>query len=95
MLIVVFLAADAQRLTNNLIQAKLDSLGLTHITRKDLFNVLINPFMERHISVLNYASYGIYTSEGGTKGMTDQQIDKFVEEVAARCLEIPCKVRRV
>lgn len=45
--------------------------------------------------VLNYASYGVGTKEGGTKGMTTQQINKFVEEVAERCLEIPCKVRRI
>lgn len=74
------------------IQGKLDALNLTPITRKDAYNVLVNPFVERYNALVEYARQEIGENETGIKGLGNIQIKTLVEEVAAKCLEIACKV---
>ena len=91
MLLVVFLSADNLYLTHSAIRAKLETLGVTPITRRDLFNILINPFIERYSSVISFARQEVVNNDG-LKGMNVGEIESLVEEVASRCLEIACKV---
>lgn len=93
MLVVVFLSADNLYLTHSAIRTKLETLGVAPITRQDLFNVLINPFIERYHSVISFARREVIVNNGGLKGMNVSEIESLVEEVASRCLEIACKVR--
>ena len=75
------------------IHRKLENLGLTPLTRRDAYNVLINPFVERYLSVIEYAQEEIGVEEDGSQGMSSAEINSLMEEVAAKCLEIGCKVR--
>ena len=75
------------------IHRKLENLGLTPLTRRDAYNVLINPFVERYISVMEYAQEEIGVQGDGSKGMNIAEIESLMEEVGAKCLEIGCKVR--
>ncbi|KAF8967162.1 hypothetical protein BDZ97DRAFT_570221 [Flammula alnicola] len=90
-LVVVFIASDNLHMTHTAIRARLETLGLTPITRRDALNVLVNPFVERYSSVINFARHEIGVKDDGSKGMSSHQIHSLVEEVAARCLEIACK----
>ncbi|KIM43202.1 hypothetical protein M413DRAFT_18303 [Hebeloma cylindrosporum] len=90
-LVVVFLSADNLYLTHSAIRTKLETLGVTPITRRDLFNVLVNPFIERYNSVISFARQEVIVNEDGMKGMNVAEIESLVEEVASRCLEIACK----
>lgn len=58
-----------------------------------MFDILVNPFVERYQPLLDYAKREIGQQEGGTKGMGLADLKALVEEVAMRCLEISCKVR--
>lgn len=91
-LVVVFIAAENLHMNPATIQAKLDALNLTPITRKDAYNVLVNPFVERYNALVEYARQEVGENEAGTKGLGVIQIKSLVEEVAAKCLEIACKV---
>ena len=75
------------------IHRRLENLGLTPLTRRDAYNVLINPFVERYRSVADYAQEEIGVQGDGRKGMSDAEIESLMEEVGAKCLEIGCKVR--
>ena len=75
------------------IHRKLENLGLAPLTRRDAYNVLINPFVERYLSVIEYAQEEIGVQEDGSQGMSGLEIDSLMEEVGAKCLEIGCKVR--
>ena len=92
-LIVVFIAADNLHMPTSAIHRKLENLGLTPLTRKDAYNVLINPFVERYLSVTEYAQEEIGVNGDGSKGMSFAEIESLMEEVGAKCLEIGCKVR--
>ena len=93
MLVVVFLSADNLYLSHSAIRTKLETLGVTPITRRDLFHVLINPFIERYHSVISFARQEVSVNNDGLKGMNVSEIESLVEEVASKCLEIACKVR--
>ena len=71
----------------------LENLGLAPLTRRDAYNILINPFVERYLSVIQYAQEEIGVREDGSKGMDVPEIESLMEEVGAKCLEIGCKVR--
>lgn len=90
-LVLVFLAADNLHMSTAAIRSKLESLALMPVTKKDMVNVLINPFVERYNYVLDFARSEV-TLKDGSKGMSSAQIDDFVEEVGMQCLEIACKV---
>jgi len=75
------------------IHRKLENLALTPFTRRDAYNVLINPFVERYHSVTEYAQEEVGVQGDGSKGMSDAEIESLMEEVGTRCLEIGCKVR--
>jgi hypothetical protein len=97
-LIVIFVAADNLHMPPSTIHRKLENLGLTPLTRRDAYNVLINPFVERYISVMEYAQEEIGVQEDSSQGMSSQgmsgaEIDTLMEEVGTKCLEIGCKVR--
>jgi hypothetical protein len=92
-LIVIFVAADNLHMPTSTIHRKLENLGLTPLTRRDAYNVLINPFVERYLSVMEYAQEEIGVQEDGSQGMSSAEIDTLMEEVGAKCLEIGCKVR--
>jgi hypothetical protein len=66
------------------LKSKLEPLGLTPLTRKDVVNVLVNPFVERYSQILEYALAEV--------GLGSKEVREMVEEVAVRCLEIGCKV---
>lgn len=99
MITVVFLAASSpapyqhtQFLTLNQtvavtptdISALFDQLSLKP-TRKDLFNVLTNPFVEKYSPILDWAK----SPSGLDMGA---HMKDFITEVAEKCLEIGCKV---
>jgi hypothetical protein len=92
-LVVIFVAADNLHMPTSTIHRKLENLGLTPLTRRDAYNVLVNPFVERYLSVMEYAQEEIGVQEDGSQGMSNAEIDTLMEEVGAKCLEIGCKVR--
>ncbi len=55
-------------------------------------NVLVNPFVERYHSVIEFARQEISNASDDRKLLSSQYIDDIVEEVTAKCLEIACKV---
>jgi hypothetical protein len=55
------------------------------VTRKDIFNVMVNPFVEKYQPILEFARAEV--------GLKQKEINLLVEEVAVRCLEEGCKVR--
>jgi hypothetical protein len=65
-------------------KSKLEPLGLLPLSRRDIFNVLINPFVDRYTSILAFARVEV--------GMNMKEVMELVEEVAVKCLEIGCKV---
>jgi hypothetical protein len=64
---------------------KLEAIGLLPLTKEDLFNIMINPFVEKHTLLLEYAKEEI--------GMCVKDIKDLVQDVAIKCLEIGSKVR--
>ncbi|KDQ62290.1 hypothetical protein JAAARDRAFT_30185 [Jaapia argillacea MUCL 33604] len=84
MLLTVFLSDNCfAHTTPATLKTKLDALGLTPLSKDDIFEVLINPFVERFIPILEYAKVEV--------GLKQQAVKELIEEVAARCLEIGCK----
>ncbi|KAH0586162.1 hypothetical protein H2248_007426 [Termitomyces sp. 'cryptogamus'] len=73
------------------IHAKIEARNLTPITRKDVFNVLLNPFISHPQVVIDYATSHLGHPEEERKGMSTQEVRKLVEDVVSTCLEIPCK----
>ena len=66
------------------LKSKLEPLGLLPITRQDIFNVMINPFVEKYPSILEFAKIEV--------GLSQKEIGVLVQEVAVRCLSEGCKV---
>lgn len=64
-------------------RTKLESLGVAPLTRNDIVNVLLNPFVDRHRNAIDYAKIIV--------GLSSKEIRDLVEEVAIKCLEIGCK----
>ncbi|KAN0087454.1 hypothetical protein V8E55_006075 [Tylopilus felleus] len=62
---------------------KLEVIGLLPLTREDLFNIMINPFVEKHALLLEYAKE--------ETGMSAKDIKDLVQDVAIKCLEIASK----
>ena len=66
------------------LKSKLEPLGLLPITRRDIFNVMINPFVEKYQSILEFARTEV--------GLSQKEIGVLAQEVAVRCLSEGCKV---
>lgn len=92
MLIVIFLAADNLSTPIPTIRTKLETLGLAPLTRRDAYNILINPFVERYGSLLRYMREEAGTKSEGSGGMNEEEITHLLTDVATKCLEIACKV---
>ncbi|TFK40782.1 hypothetical protein BDQ12DRAFT_770762 [Crucibulum laeve] len=90
-LIAVFIAAENLQQDPSIVHARLETLGVLPLTDKDLYNVLINPFVERYNVLLSYAREEVGVKEDGTKGMDAKQIRDLVEVVCMKCLEVACK----
>jgi hypothetical protein len=69
------------------LRTKLEPLGLIPLTRKDIHNVLVNPFLERYGPILEFAKSEV--------GLNNKETRELVEEVAVKCLAIGCKVCQV
>jgi len=74
------------------LRAKLETLGLMPITRRDVFNILVNPFVESFDSLLEFAAEEIGVKEDGSKGMGRAERVDLVTGVVTKCVEISCKV---
>ena len=66
------------------LKSKLEPLGLLPITRRDIFNVMINPFVEKYQSILEFARIEV--------GLSQKDIGVLAQEVSVRCLSEGCKV---
>lgn len=90
LILATFLANDHG---NNVttINQKLEALGVTPITRDDIQQILMNPFVEQYSIVSTYAKRMV-EREDGTKGLSEEDILKLLTDVACRCLELGCKV---
>ncbi|THU87049.1 hypothetical protein K435DRAFT_826523 [Dendrothele bispora CBS 962.96] len=89
-LLIVFLANDNTHPAVP-VRTRLENLNIGPVTRKDLYNVLIHPFMERYNSVLDYMRTEMESSDEGRKGMNQKEIRMVVDEIVARLLELDCK----
>lgn len=83
LLAVFFSCSSADRNTPSALNAKFDALGLTPLSRKDILNILLNPFVERYTAIVEYAKAEV--------GIPPKEVRELVEEVAVRCLEVGCK----
>ena len=85
LLLTVFLSDNClAHTTPATLRSKLEPLGLTLLTRQDIFNVLVNPFVERYGPILEFAKTEV--------GLDNKETRELVEEVAVKSLEIGCKV---
>lgn len=86
-ILTVFLSCSSNSSTDRTspptLKAKFEALGLTPLSRKDIVNVLLNPFIEKYASVIDYAKVEV--------GLNPKEVRELVEEVAIKCLEIGCK----
>jgi hypothetical protein len=86
LLLTVFLSDNClSHTTPATLKGKLEPLGLTPLTRKDVYNVMINPFIEKYSPIIEYSKVEI--------GLSAKAINDLVEEVAIKCLEVGCKVK--
>lgn len=92
LLMTVFTNPDGGSVNASTVRSRLDSLKLGPITRVDICNVFINPYLERYNALLEYLRTDIQNGDDGQKGMTPEEIRAVVEDVAVRCLELECKV---
>ncbi|KJA21186.1 hypothetical protein HYPSUDRAFT_42305 [Hypholoma sublateritium FD-334 SS-4] len=90
-LVVAFISADNLHTTLAAMRAKIETLGVGPITRRDIVNVLVNPFVERYHSVIEFARQEVKNTSDDRTLSGSQYVDDIVEEVAAKCLEIACK----
>lgn len=92
MLIAIFILPDNLHHSPASLHAQLQVLGLTPVTKKDVSDILLNPFVERYLPLLDYAKKEVGENHDGSRGMGLKEITVLVEEVAGKCLEISCKV---
>ncbi|KAF9533110.1 hypothetical protein CPB83DRAFT_942409 [Crepidotus variabilis] len=90
-LIVVFIAADQLNMTAAAVKAKLEPLGMMPVTRRDVFNILVNPFVEKFQTLREFAKSEVGVNEDDSKGMKLEEVEKLAQDVAVRCTEISCK----
>ncbi|KAF5382555.1 hypothetical protein D9615_002846 [Tricholomella constricta] len=90
-LITFFSATENLHCSPSAIHVKLEALNLIPLTRKDVLNILVNPFVDRYQVLLDYAQWGMGEKEHGAKGMTMKEFKELVGEIISRCLEVACK----
>ena len=74
------------------INQTLETLGVTPISKDDIQQILMNPFVEQYSIVTNYAKRMV-AREDGTTGLSEEDILELLTDVVCRCLELGCKVR--
>lgn len=62
---------------------KLEPLGLLPLTRKDIVDILTNPFVEKHSAVVDFAK--------DEMNLNSSDIKDILQEVAVKCLKIGSK----
>ncbi|KII87013.1 hypothetical protein PLICRDRAFT_55897 [Plicaturopsis crispa FD-325 SS-3] len=85
MITSVFLSDRSRDTSAAALEEKFESLGLAPLSRRDIVNVLVNPFIEKPPRILAYAR--------DTLGITGPETRLLAEEVALKCLEVGCKGR--
>jgi hypothetical protein len=83
-LLAVLLSDNYTHTTYVTLKPKFEQLGLLPLTRKDIYNIMTNPFVERYAPVSEFAVREM--------GFDDKEMKELIEEVAIRCLEVGCKV---
>ncbi|PFH54082.1 hypothetical protein AMATHDRAFT_53891 [Amanita thiersii Skay4041] len=68
----------------------LEVLGVTPITRSDICEVFMSPFVERHINVMPVARRMVVKADQ-SKGLSEEEVQELLFDVAVRCLEVGCK----
>lgn len=63
---------------------------MTPVSKRDVYNILVNPFVDRYEVLLKYARWGV--NKDNRSGMAESEIRELLEEVAEKCLELGCKV---
>lgn len=91
LLMTVFTNPEGGSVSSSTVKSRLEPLKLGPITRVDICNVFINPYLERYNILLEYLRTEIQTGDEGEKGMSPAEIRAVVEDVATRCLELECK----
>lgn len=93
MLLTVFLPGDSSLKVSN-IREQVAALQLGQITKMDMRNLMINPFMEQFEGLVTYMLQEVVSDVTNKPGLSEaDEVVPLVEEVASRCLEISCKVR--
>ncbi|EIW80954.1 hypothetical protein CONPUDRAFT_137081 [Coniophora puteana RWD-64-598 SS2] len=62
---------------------KIETLGLAPLTKKDLFDIMTSPFVERVVPIIDIAKDYV--------GLSSKAVRELVQRVTFRCLEIGCK----
>jgi hypothetical protein len=66
------------------LRSKLEPLGLLPLTRKDVVDILTNPFVEKHSALVDFAK--------DEMNLSSSDIKDILQEVAVKCLKIGSKV---
>jgi len=66
------------------LKSKLEPLGLLPLKRKDIVDILTNPFIEKHSALVDFAKDEMMLSTN--------EIKDILQEVAVKCLKIGSKV---
>ncbi|KAG1785964.1 uncharacterized protein HD556DRAFT_1434905 [Suillus plorans] len=65
------------------LKSKLEPLGLLPLTRKDIVDILTNPFVEKHSALVDFAK--------DEMNLSSSDIKDILQEVAVKCLKIGSK----
>jgi hypothetical protein len=91
LLMTVFTNPDGAHVNFSTIRSRLGPLKLGPLTRTDICNLFINPFLERFNPLLEYLRVEFQNAADEWKGMSSAEIRGLIEEVATRCIELECK----
>ncbi|KAG5648430.1 hypothetical protein DXG03_005004 [Asterophora parasitica] len=93
LVILITLFSTTENLLSNAstIHAKLEALNLTPLTRNDVVNVLVNPFVDRHLPLLDYARWDFTDGPDKVKGILPKDFKELVREVISKCVGVACK----
>ncbi|KAA1477536.1 hypothetical protein DENSPDRAFT_844699 [Dentipellis sp. KUC8613] len=83
MLLTIFINGSGVDPPVETLHSKLEALRLTPLGRRDIFNMLLNPFLERYSPVMSYAR--------AQDIIPAAVVDDFLLEVASKSLEVACK----
>jgi len=67
-----------------MLKSKLETLGLLPLTRKDIVDILTNPFIEKHSTLVDLAK--------DEMNLSTNEIRDILQEVAVKSLKIGSKV---